>query len=230
MHAPGIEAKARDAVADSAASTSSRRATTGRAVGDAPNVALGALSAPNATLGASRTPAALLFDRDDTLIVDVPYLADPALVRPVPGAVEALRSLREAGMPVGIVSNQSGVARGLITRAQLDAVNARVEELLGPFDTWQVCVHDDEDGCACRKPAPGLVIGAATALGVDVSGCVMIGDIGADMIAASSAGARGIMVPTHRTLPTEVHRARREATVARTLTEAVELAMAGAAR
>ncbi|SFB06149.1 haloacid dehalogenase superfamily, subfamily IA, variant 3 with third motif having DD or ED/haloacid dehalogenase superfamily, subfamily IA, variant 1 with third motif having Dx(3-4)D or Dx(3-4)E [Amycolatopsis marina] len=174
-----------------------------------------------------QTPAALLFDRDDTVIVDVPYLADPALVRPVPGAVETLRSLRAAGVPVGIVSNQSGVARGLITPAQLDAVNARVEELLGPFDTWQVCVHGDDDGCECRKPAPGLVHRAAAALGVDVRRCVMIGDTGADVAAASTAGARGILVPTRRTLPVEIHDARRNATVAGDLIEAVRAAMAG---
>lgn len=179
---------------------------------------------------AVQTPAALLFDRDDTVIVDVPYLSDPALVRPVPGAVETLRSLRAAGLPCGIVSNQSGVARGLITPAQLDAVNARVEELLGPFDTWQACVHGDDDGCTCRKPAPGLVQGAAAALGVDVRRCVMIGDTGADVLAATAAGARGILVPTLRTLPTEVHHARRTANVASDLGTAVEVAMAGAAR
>jgi histidinol-phosphate phosphatase family protein len=173
-------------------------------------------------------PQALFFDRDDTLIVDVPYLADPALVRPVPGAENALRRLRDAGVRVGVVSNQSGVAKGLISHDQLAAVNARVEQLLGPFETWQVCLHGGEDGCGCRKPATGLVRQAADALGVDVRRCVVIGDTGADVAAAAAAGARGILVPTGRTRPAEIVRAHREAMVARDLTEAVELAMVGA--
>ncbi|MGY2115431.1 HAD-IIIA family hydrolase [Nocardia gipuzkoensis] len=173
------------------------------------------------------SPLALLFDRDDTLIVDVPYLADPAKVQPVPGAVDALREVRAAGIQLGVVSNQSGVARGLISPGQLVAVNSRVEELLGPFATWQVCVHGEGDGCACRKPRPALVRRAAAELGVDIGRCVLIGDTGADVSAALSAGARAILVPTARTRPEEVHRAHREATVARDLTEAVRLAMAG---
>ncbi|HEV7976833.1 HAD-IIIA family hydrolase [Amycolatopsis sp.] len=172
-------------------------------------------------------PQAVLFDRDDTVIVNIPYLADPALVEPMPGAVEALRRLRSEGIRVGMVSNQSGVARGLVSREQLRAVNARAEELLGPFGTWQICVHGDEDGCACRKPAPGLVRQAALALGVDVRRCVVVGDILADVTAATSAGARGILVPTKHTLPAEVESARLDATVARDVTEAVELALGG---
>ncbi|MEU4341877.1 HAD-IIIA family hydrolase [Nocardia sp. NPDC023852] len=173
------------------------------------------------------SPLALLFDRDDTLIVDVPYLADPTKVQPVPGAVDALRMVRAAGIQLGIVSNQSGVARGLISTEQLAAVNSRVEELLGPFATWQVCVHGEGEGCACRKPEPGLIRRAAAELGVDVGRCVLIGDTGADVAAAMSAGARGILVPTARTRPEEVHRARHEAAVAQDLAEAVQLAMAG---
>ncbi|GAB2639277.1 HAD-IIIA family hydrolase [Nocardia goodfellowii] len=173
------------------------------------------------------SPLAVLFDRDDTLIVDVPYNADPTKVQPVPGAAAALRSIRTAGLRLGIVSNQSGVARGLISPDQLAAVNSRVEELLGPFGTWQVCVHGEDDGCGCRKPAPGLVHRAAAELGVDVRRCVLIGDTGADVDAATAAGARAILVPTARTLPEEVERAHREATVALDLTEAVRLAMAG---
>lgn len=175
----------------------------------------------------SRRPQALLFDRDDTLIVDVPYLDDPDGVRPVPGAGELLHRVRAAGIRIGVVSNQSGVAKGLITPDRLAAVNARVEEMLGPFGTWQVCVHDDGDGCACRKPAPGLVRQAAEALGVDVRRCVVIGDTGADVDAALAAGARGILIPTARTRPEEIDRARRRATVARDLAEAVHLAVAG---
>jgi histidinol-phosphate phosphatase family protein len=164
----------------------------------------------------------VLFDRDDTLIADVPYLNDPGRVEPVPGAADVLRRLREAGVKVGVVSNQSGVARGLISPEQLAAVNARVDELLGPFGTWQVCVHGDADGCPCRKPAPGLVRQAAEALGVDPRRCVVIGDTGADVAAAEAAGARGILVPTARTRAEEILSARQVAT---DLTDAVELAM-----
>ncbi|MBW0101316.1 HAD-IIIA family hydrolase [Pseudonocardia sp. KRD291] len=173
-------------------------------------------------------PAAVLFDRDDTLIVDVPYLADPDGVRPVDGAAELMDRLRAAGIPVGVVSNQSGVARGLIAPDRLTAVNARVEELLGPFGTWQVCPHGEDDGCACRKPAPGLVHRAAAALGVDVRRCVVLGDTGADVRAALAAGARAVLVPTARTLPDEVVHARAHAAVARDLRHGVEVALAGA--
>ncbi|MFD1930475.1 MULTISPECIES: D-glycero-alpha-D-manno-heptose-1,7-bisphosphate 7-phosphatase [Nonomuraea] len=151
-----------------------------------------------------RPAAAVLFDRDDTLIKDVPYNNDPDLVEPMPGALEALRTLRAAGIPVAIVTNQSGVARGLITPDQLHQVNERVEELLGPFDAWAICVHDEDDGCLCRKPNPGLVLRAAGTLGVEPADCVVIGDVGRDMEAARAAGARAILVPTPRTRPSEI--------------------------
>ncbi|MEU0274874.1 HAD family hydrolase [Streptomyces sp. NPDC006307] len=149
-------------------------------------------------------PAAVLFDRDDTLVVDVPYNGDPERVRPMPGAREALRLLRERGVPVGVVSNQSGIGRGLLTEAAVRDVNARIDALLGPLDAWVHCPHTPEDGCGCRKPAPGLVVEAARRLGVRAADCVVIGDIGADMGAAHAAGAAGVLVPTARTLPEEV--------------------------
>ncbi|AOS64705.1 HAD-IIIA family hydrolase [Actinoalloteichus hymeniacidonis] len=172
-------------------------------------------------------PLALLFDRDDTLIVNVPYLADPEAVRPMPGARDALHWLRREGIRIGVVSNQSGVARGLISQTQLAAVNARVEELLGPIETWQICVHDTAEHCVCRKPAPGMVEQAARALGVDVARCVVIGDTGADVAAARAAGARAILVPTAATRQNEIDDAHRHARVARDLAEAVALALAG---
>jgi D-glycero-D-manno-heptose 1,7-bisphosphate phosphatase len=172
--------------------------------------------------GRIQLPAAVLFDRDGTLIRDVPYNADPARVEPMPGARAALDVLRRAGVPVGVVSNQSGVARGLVGPAQLRAVNARVEELLGAFGTWAVCPHWDEDRCTCRKPAPGLVLDAAAALGVSPRDCVVIGDIGSDMEAAAAAGARGILVPTAATMPREIKAAPE---VARDLLHAVEKVM-----
>ncbi|MCM0677615.1 HAD-IIIA family hydrolase [Micromonospora phytophila] len=147
---------------------------------------------------------AVLLDRDGTVIEDVPYNGDPEKVRPVPGAREALDRLRAAGLRLAVVTNQSGLARGLFSEAQMRAVHARVEELLGPFDAWLVCPHDDSDGCSCRKPAPGLVHAAARELGTTPARCVLVGDIGRDMTAALAAGASGILVPTPVTRPEEV--------------------------
>jgi histidinol-phosphate phosphatase family protein len=152
----------------------------------------------------TRIPAAVLFDRDGTLVVDVPYNGDPALVRPVPGARQTLERLRSLGVRIGVVSNQSGVALGLLDLEDVRAVNARVEELLGPFDTWQFCPHGPQDGCRCRKPKAGLVLAACRDLGVSPRDVVLIGDIGSDMGAARHAGARGIMVPGPATLRREV--------------------------
>jgi histidinol-phosphate phosphatase family protein len=156
------------------------------------------------TPGPRPRPAAVLFDRDGTLIADVPYNADPARVAPMPGARAALERLRAAGVPTAVVSNQSGVARGLLSRADVAAVNARMEELLGPLGPIEFCPHGPDDGCACRKPAPGLVLRAAERLGVDPRECVVVGDIGADVEAAAAAGARGVLVPTPRTRHEEV--------------------------
>lgn len=170
-------------------------------------------------------PLAVLLDRDDTLIVDRPYLNDPGGVRPTHGAQRALDRLRRRGLLLAVVTNQSGVARGLISPQQLAAVNARVNQLLGPFDSWQVCVHGEADGCACRKPRPGLVLAAADALAVPPQRCVLIGDVGSDVQAALSAGAGAVLVPTGRTLVDEVDHARAHARVAATLGDAVSLVL-----
>jgi HAD superfamily hydrolase (TIGR01662 family) len=149
-------------------------------------------------------PAAVLFDRDGTLVEDVPYNGDPAQVRPLPGARRALDRLRREGIPVVVVSNQSGVARGLISEDQVQAVNERVDELLGPFAGWSHCPHGPDEGCDCRKPKPGLIIKAAELLGVAPAECAVIGDIGADIQAARAAGARGVLVPTRVTRREEI--------------------------
>jgi histidinol-phosphate phosphatase family protein len=157
--------------------------------------------------GASAWPPpvrAVLFDRDGTLVVDVPYNTDPGLVQARPHAREALDLLRCNGIRVGVVTNQSGVGRGTITGADLAAVNGAVEEQLGPFDTWQVCCHTPEAGCACRKPGPALVLAAARELGVRPEECVVVGDIETDLLAARAAGARSVLVPTSETLAREV--------------------------
>jgi histidinol-phosphate phosphatase family protein len=167
-------------------------------------------------------PAAVLFDRDGTLVVDVPYNGDPDLVRLVPTARAAITALEVAGVPTAVVTNQSGVARGLIDEAQVHLVNRRIDELLGSARPWFVCPHGPRAGCACRKPGTALVERAARTLGVDPSRCVVIGDTGADLEVAAAVGARAILVPTPATRSEEIVDAPE---VARSLAEAVELAM-----
>lgn len=164
-------------------------------------------------------PKAVLFDRDDTLIVDVPYNGDPERVEPVAGARQALERVRAANVRVGVVSNQSGIARGLLTPRDVVAVHGRMEALLGPLGPLEYCPHGPEDGCACRKPAPGLIERAAARLGVSPGECAVIGDIGSDVEAALAAGARPVLVPTARTRPEEVAAAPE---VAPTLAEALD--------
>jgi histidinol-phosphate phosphatase family protein len=143
----------------------------------------------------------------------------------MPGAKGVLDSLRARGLAVGVVSNQSGVARGILTEAEVASVNARVEELLGPFDVWEVCVHGPADGCACRKPAPGMVHSACRRLGIQPAEAGLVGDIGSDVGAAEAAGARGVLVPTQVTRSEEITAAK---LVARDLAGAVDLLLGGA--
>jgi HAD superfamily hydrolase (TIGR01662 family) len=172
----------------------------------------------------------VLFDRDGTLVEDVPYNGDPELVRPMPGARAAVAAVRSFGIAVGVVSNQSGVARGLLTREQVEAVRQRVDALFGPFDVWAVCPHGPADGCGCRKPARGLVVAACERLGADPGRSVVIGDIGSDMAAAAAAGARGVLVPTSVTMPAEIKEAAGAAETAPDLLAAVHAVLPDGAR
>lgn len=162
----------------------------------------------------------MLFDRDGTLVVDVPYNGNPQRVRPMPGAAAALERIRGAGIAVGLVSNQSGVGRGLISPEQLQSVTQRLVELVGPFDVILHCPHRPQDGCACRKPAPGMVLRACAQLGVAPRETLLVGDIGTDMAAAEAAGAMAVMVPNRVTRYQEVLQAPR---LARSLREVAEL-------
>ena len=153
-------------------------------------------------------PELVLFDRDGTLVHDVPYNGEPALVDPVPGAGEALSRLRAAGVRTGVVTNQSAIGSGRLRDDQVDAVNDRVDQLLGPFDVWEMCPHAVDAGCACRKPRPAMVLDACQRLGIDPARCVVVGDIGSDVEAARAAGATGVLVPNAKTSRLEVARAR----------------------
>jgi HAD superfamily hydrolase (TIGR01662 family) len=172
--------------------------------------------------------AAVLFDRDGTLVHDVPYNGDPEKVRVVGGARQVLDELRSAGIRVGVISNQSGIARGMLTAGDVAAVNRRIEHELGPFDVWEICPHAPDDGCVCRKPMGGMVLRAAAALGVAPFECAVIGDIEADVLAARAAGATGVLVPTPVTLAAEIDRAELVATSLQTAVAAALAVRSGA--
>lgn len=152
-------------------------------------------------------PRAVLFDRDGTLVVDVPYNGDPKLVQVMPTARRVLDGLRAWGVRTGVVTNQSAIGRGLITVTQARSVNAEIERQLGDFDVWEICPHREDEGCACRKPRPGMLLAAAARLGLASNEVAMVGDIGADVEAARAAGVRSVLVPTSATRAAEIEAA-----------------------
>jgi histidinol-phosphate phosphatase family protein len=148
-----------------------------------------------------RRPAAFL-DRDGTLIEERNYLSDPDDVALIPGAAEALRKLRDAGYALVVVTNQSGIARGLFSLSDLLAVQARVTELLEAEGVhvdgvWYCPHHPDFSGpCDCRKPALRLFREAAETLELDTGRSVFIGDRIQDVLPAVQLGGTPILVRT----------------------------------
>ncbi|MFH9890013.1 HAD-IIIA family hydrolase [Streptomyces luteogriseus] len=154
-----------------------------------------------------RPVKAVLFDRDGTLVEDVPNNADPDRVRPAEGAREALDLLRGHGIRTGVVTDQPGVAGGLLTDADVRRVNHRVDELLGPFDVFALCPHGPDDGCHCRRPQPGMLLWAGGRICTGPAELVVIGSTAVGARAAHRAGAHGILVPNGHTRPEETARA-----------------------
>jgi D,D-heptose 1,7-bisphosphate phosphatase len=152
--------------------------------------------------GSAIARRAIFLDRDDTLIVDRGYLSDPADVTLLPGVIGAIRRFRDAGFLCILVTNQSGIGRGYFTSADMDRVNRRMQDLMGEegaqLDAIYFCPHAPGDGCACRKPAPGMLIAAAAEWRIDLAGSFMIGDKLADVEAAKAAGVAGILLRTKR--------------------------------
>lgn len=139
----------------------------------------------------------VLIDRDGVIDADVPgYVKKPEELDIFPYVKNALARLRRAGYLIFIVSNQSGVGRGLMTAEDLDEVTKELVSAVGPFDGIFYCIHKPEDGCDCRKPLPGLLLKAladAETRG-SVSEAWMVGDSVTDIAAGASAGCRTILV------------------------------------
>ena len=166
---------------------------------------------------------AVFLDRDGTVIEHVHYVTDPAKVAIVPGGVEALRKLRDDGYLLVLVSNQSLVGRGYGTVEDVEAVNARMLELLAEggvtIDCVKYCPHRPEDDCPNRKPNPGMLLEAAKELDIDLGLSVMIGDNVTDVEAAENAGCSLNVLLGAGEESTEF-------VVAKDLPEAVELVLA----
>jgi len=148
---------------------------------------------------------AVFLDRDDTVIRDKNYLSDPDEVELMPGAAEAIRLLNGRRIPVIIVTNQSGVARGLLDEGKLDLIHARLEELLAvhhaAVNRIYFCPHHPQGSvqeyavtCSCRKPEPGLLIRAARDFGLDLARCYMVGDKPIDSETIHRVGGKGVLI------------------------------------
>jgi D-glycero-D-manno-heptose 1,7-bisphosphate phosphatase len=150
----------------------------------------------------------VLLDRDGVINEDSQgYVKSVAEWRPIPGSLEAIARLCEAGVSVVVVSNQSGLARGLFDQAALDAIHEemvrQVEAAGGQLAGLFICPHAPDAGCDCRKPQPGLLRQVEAKLGVSVEGVPLVGDKPSDLQLARVAGCTPILVRTGKGLATE---------------------------
>lgn len=179
---------------------------------------------------------ALFLDRDGTLIADAHYLADPSLVRLLRGAGSAVARANAAGVLTIVVTNQSGIARGLITPAQYEAVRAQTDALLAQkgarVDATFHCPHWPaiSGPCDCRKPLLGLYNQANAAFGIDLARSAYIGDRWRDVEPAQKTGGFGVLVPGVETEEADIENARQHISprirIAQSISEAVDLALA----
>ena len=145
---------------------------------------------------------AVFLDRDGTIIAEKVYLSDPDGVDLIAGTIEALRSLREAGFVLVIVTNQAGVARDLYSLNDYRAVASRLAEVLAAagasVDATYFCPHhpDATGPCECRKPGTGMYLQAAREHGLDLAASYYVGDKRTDVLPARELGGQGILVRT----------------------------------
>ena len=156
------------------------------------------------------TPRAAVFlDRDGTLIRDMNYIGDPALVQLVPEAARSVHRLNDAGWPVIVVTNQSGIARGFFTMGDYELVKERIKSELreagARIDATYMCPHhpDYSGPCECRKPGTLLFRQAAAALDLDLASSWYVGDKLRDILPAATLGGHGILAVKRDRLATE---------------------------
>ncbi len=139
---------------------------------------------------------AVFFDRDGTLNPDPGYLRDPKLLSLYPGVLEGLSVLKGAGFKFFVVTNQSGVGRGLIQLAELEKIHFRLQALLEPSGTqiidFGICPHLPQDQCTCRKPRPKLVLDLIEKWKISPRYSYFVGDKDVDILAGRNAGLKSV--------------------------------------
>ncbi|MDQ6887661.1 MAG: HAD family hydrolase [Gemmatimonadota bacterium] len=176
----------------------------------------------------SRDRVAVFLDRDGTLIVDRHYIASPEQVELIPGAAAAIARLNQAGIPVVVISNQSGIGRGLFTLEQFEEVQQQMEDLLevhgASLDATYICPHapDERFPCDCRKPGTLLYETASREHELDLTRSTYVGDRWRDIEPGLVFGGRAVLVPAAGTPPEELERATARHLVARSLAAAIE--------
>ena len=166
---------------------------------------------------------AVFIDKDGTLVQNVPYNVDPRRITLAEGASHAVLRLSQSGFRVIVVSNQPGAALGYFDEKALQAVEARLRELLPALGAFYYCPHAPGAGCDCRKPAPGMLERAAREQGVDLAASWMVGDILDDVEAGRRAGCRTILLDVGNETEWRPGEARQPHHVARDLSQAAAL-------
>jgi D-glycero-D-manno-heptose 1,7-bisphosphate phosphatase len=142
----------------------------------------------------------VVLDRDGTINAERDYISSPDQVELLPGAGAALRAMREMGLGLVVITNQSAIGRRYFGMARLEEIHARLRELLAgeavELDGIYACPHTSEDNCECRKPRPGLLLRAAGDLGFRPQECIVVGDKPSDIDLGKAVGATTILVRT----------------------------------
>jgi D-glycero-D-manno-heptose 1,7-bisphosphate phosphatase len=143
---------------------------------------------------------AVFLDRDGTINEEAQYLDEPARLRLLPGAAEAIRVLNHAGVPVILVTNQAGVGRGYFPESAVNAIHRELARRLAAqgahLDAIYYCPHHPDEGCDCRKPKPGMLLQAAKEYSLDLTRSFVVGDKVSDLEAGWRVGCRMVLVLT----------------------------------
>jgi D-glycero-D-manno-heptose 1,7-bisphosphate phosphatase len=150
----------------------------------------------------------VILDRDGTINQDSDdYIKSPAEWHPLPGSLEAIARLHQADYRIVVATNQSGIGRGLFDTHTLFAIHEKLQRALGQvggrIDAFFFCPHKPDDGCRCRKPAPGMLVEVARRFNVPIEDSFMVGDSRKDLEAAVAAGARPVLVLTGKGAETQ---------------------------